>query len=161
HLRFAAPLDAADYCAILKNWEFFLRNKTWYGHEGKSLSLRLGRIAPEPSDRGNAATEPDNEQEAVFVEVVKFVEFPERVVPSLVRLDRVNDSYRLRRDSLYFSARIAGFVIGSRFADGKAGEIVGRIPVGFNQLPSQVVKTAPQLIQDFPAQQGDRVGDRG
>jgi hypothetical protein len=37
----------------------------------------------------------------------------------------------------------------------------GRIPVSFNQLPSQVVKTTPQLIQDFSAQQGDRVGDRG
>lgn len=61
---------------------------------------------------------PDGEQESVLVGYVESVQAPEGIVPSLVRLQRVDHVRRGLADTLCYSRRF-GFVILRRPADGE------------------------------------------
>lgn len=165
HIRVFAVVnvDATDFCAVLKNCKPLSASAAGLGHDGHALGGLLGGVVLDPANHGGATAERSNEQEAVFVDVVKLVKFPEDIIATLVRLERVEDAYRSRRHSLYFSGRV-GFVFGSSLEDGKAGPVAPRArrsTVGQNQLPGQMVKTAPQVVQNLPDQQGDGPGDTG
>src|SRR5229473_2739078 len=58
---------------------------------------------------GKQAIVPDGDEGLVFVDVVKLMESPERVIPTLVRLERINGPHCFRKHSLYFSS-LHGFV---------------------------------------------------
>jgi len=102
------------------------------------------------------------------------VQTPEGVVPSLVRLEAVDHFYGTRMHSLYYSRRL-GFVFGrtlakresgaleSNFAlgsriDNSLGFCPGSLPVSLDKLPSQVVETAPQVVDSVPSDQSEICG---
>jgi hypothetical protein len=164
-LKFIASGNSANFCAVLKYGESLARVKArnikvGEFDEGNIPDSPLGRRPPIPTEYRDASTKCDDKQEAVFIDVVKVMEFPERIIPTLIGLERIEEAFRSRRHSLYFSS-ILGFVFVSSLADGKAGLIAGCATAGLDQLPSQMIKSAPQLIQNLSDCHGDYAGDRG
>ncbi len=92
----------------------------------------------------------DRHQEAVFVEVVKLMQHPELVIPSLVRFGRIDGLYRGWTHSLYFS-RTRGFVFIDALCDREISRLSGNIFVGKDELIGEVVESGSQVM--------DRVAD--
>src|SRR5260370_31086267 len=88
----------------------------------------------------------------MFAEIVKFLESPEVIVPTMVRLECVNNTYRIRRDTIYHSAKF-GFVLGSRFVNGELSALVGTPTAGQDKLPSEMVQAGAQLMNRFSGNQ--------
>jgi hypothetical protein len=158
----ALPFESHDFCAVLKHWEHSGRRR---GVEegGKPLADAIQQsptlLGSEPGMGVAAIAElpqpamPDDEQEAVLVDVVKLAECPERSIPTLVRLDRLNESFRTRADSLYFS-RGMGHVFGRSIIKREGGLLSGGGSVRLDQLPRQVVEAAPQVVDGITGNQG-------
>jgi hypothetical protein len=170
HLWATFPGDAGYFCSILKNWESSGSSENRMGDSASHVLMHLRSQSPNRrlpcQDRreGGGITEIElpeaerhDQQEAVLVDIVKFVECPKIVAPTLVRLERVNKPYRSGIHSLYLSRRF-GFVLGRSLADGKIGPVARGIPVCLNQLPSQVVERTAQLVDGFPDDQGEVFG---
>ena len=89
-------------------------------------------------------------QEAVLVDVVKLIESPERVVPSLVRVGSAQRIFDSLDDSLYFSARFGQVLLETLrvFEDRESRPLfrIGRRPVNLDKLPPQVVESASQVV---------------
>ena len=97
------------------------------------------------------------EQEAVLVGVVQFMEFPESIIPTLVRLESADEVFRRRAHSLYFSLN-RGFVLGGSLVDRKLGLVVRGSAGGLHQLPSKVTETAAQLVDGLSRDDGEFQG---
>jgi len=159
HLRsIVMQSDVTEYCVIIKYPNF--ADRRWRDLESNKCRLGPSRTVSEI----NAATinvTSNDKQEAVLVDVVKFVNSPERVVPAFVRLDSVNETYNVRMNSLYFSKRM-GFVFGRTIRDREVSVLSGRLAVSFNKLPNEMVETSSQVINNFSNNQrkgGWRLGD--
>jgi hypothetical protein len=87
----------------------------------------------------------DGEQQAVLVHDVQSVQTPEAIVPSLVRLERVEDVQRRFAGSLCIS-RSAGFVLGLRAPDRKGGLVCHRPAVGEDELADEKVEGRPEAV---------------
>lgn len=113
--------------------------------QGASLGrdVRGGRPDEKPC---NLATASDHQQQAMLVNVVHVAEAPGQFVPSLVRLYRFDDALRGRGDARYFSLRSGVVVSLGLLAEWEAGVLPGVAAIGFDQLPSQVVKGGPQVV---------------
>ena len=106
------------------------------------------------SDAADSAS--SDKQEMMLVNNVKTVEFPEAPVPTVVRLERIDEAFRSRVHSLYFSP-ITGFVFGSSIVDGEVCLIGRHLAIGFNQLPCQVIERTPQIVNSIPGNQSKTV----
>src|SRR5713226_3479059 len=105
----------ADFCAVFK----YHRPRSGNAFDGCDIEefrdnvpyLRVlhDRMVKSGTEFDSVNTEAHDKQEAVLIDVVKLLDFPQRIVPALVRLDTLNDAFRSRADSLYFSQRL-GFV---------------------------------------------------
>ena len=93
-----------------------------------------------------------NEQEFVLVGNVEFVQFPEIINASLVRLGSFDDIYRSRAHSLYFSA-VSHFAFGSTIENRK--RIVPRdsFAVGRHQMTHKMIESAAQIVDCVPSDQ--------
>lgn len=174
-VRAVGPSDSRHFCVVVKNWnadslseghcavDFRIHAPLDLGDQvAHGRMPELQQIWRERRSKTEAKIldgEGDNRQEAVLVEVVKLVEFPEAIVPALVRLGRVDETYRGRAHSLYLSRR-AGFVFGETLANGEVSPVATGLPVCLNQLPRQVVEAASQLVSGFADDQGDVLGQR-
>lgn len=96
-------------------------------------------------------------QQAVFVDIVKSVELPERIIPTLVWFERVDSFNRVRPHTLYFS-RSVGFVLRGAIGVGnrETGLPVGRPTSDDDKMVSQVVKGAPKVIKDVAGNERER-----
>jgi hypothetical protein len=105
-------------------------------------------------------------QPTVFVDIVKFVENPEVLVPTIVWLECLYDAYSARGNSLYFSKRL-GFVFGASLADHK-----GDLPQSplrqlvksgtfLGNLPDQMVESAAQVMDGIAKSQQEPIRNRG
>ena len=144
-VRSADPCDSGYFCAVLGHHDpaggkiinhtrHVLKELSEFRGDFEQLrkvGTTVGTPEPDPS-------KPENEQEAVFVEIVKLMESPKVIVPTLVRLDSIDSVYSCRAHSLYHSRRV-GFVFGQRFADGKIRPL-GNLPVRFRSEERRVGK---------------------
>ncbi len=135
HVHFRQCLFPENYCAILHGENF-----SWKGLVPRERPVCGGKM-----EANLACADSDNSQEAVLVEVVKLMKSPEVVVTSLVRFGRVDELYRGAAHSLYFS-RARGYVFLDRLANRIAASFGGSLPVGKDQLVSQVVQGASQIV---------------
>lgn len=139
---------------------------------GKALISQhaCGESAPDKSRHGHTSnSRTDCYQETVLVDIVKLVNFPEQIVPSLVRFGIVDCIYRRLRHALYFSFT-RGFVFRGAvrvdygetdlllFSLAKDNALLSASD--FHQMPSEMVKGAPHLLDGFPCEQRDR-GNHG
>lgn len=104
--------------------------------------------------------------ESVLVGVVQFMEYPERVSPSLVRFGRSDSILRRLRHALYFSWRVGSVfrgVIGDGEVRGLENSFVGDF-IGKDEMIGQVVKGGSQVEQNITDNERDtarRLGDTG
>jgi hypothetical protein len=149
-----------NLCAVLENGKRPIRLSA---ERCGNLNLEddLRRIAPhingwsgDTADSGNG-----HKQEMVLINNVQTVEFPETSIPTIVRLEQVDEAFRPRLHSLYFSP-IMGFVFGRSFVNGKARLVRRRAASSLYQFPRQVVESAPQVVNGVPGDQRETVGNR-
>jgi hypothetical protein len=151
---------AQNLCAVFENWKGSIRLLA-ERCGNPNLEGDLRRIAPHINGGGGdtADSTSGHEQEMVLVDNVKAVEFPETSIPTLMRLERVDEAFRSRLHSLYFSS-ITGFVFGRSFVNGKARLVSRRATSSLYQFPRQVVESAPQIVNGIPRDQSETVGKR-
>lgn len=91
----------------------------------------------------------DPEDFTVLVESVKFVEEPQRVIPSLVWLPSRDVFYGILPHALYAFLQKGLRVFNQGVANGETGMSCRTPSVGNDQLPSQMVETAPEVVQSI------------
>jgi len=89
---------------------------------------------------------PNGEQGAVLINVIKLVESPERVIPAFVGLESIDDFYRIRPDTLYFSS-LCGFV-SSRILRNRKLDLTARLNSGISNH-GEVVERTPEIVDDI------------
>src|SRR5579872_6780722 len=95
----------------------------------------------------------DHYDEAVLINVVEFVEFPEHVIRTLVRLDCVDRIYGILPHPSYFSRRF-GCVFCGIVRNGEIDMLpwTARCASGSDheERISQMIKGAPQILKNLP-----------
>lgn len=123
------------------------------------VGIRKGHIRPVTTSKrlhdGSAFTWRDAaevirvshcDQQAVLVDVVKFVEQPERVVPTFVWFDRVDYVYSILPHALYFSSA-SGFVYRGTVKNRERCPKRGIFASNQDQLMGQVVQRTSEIVQ--------------
>ncbi len=108
----------------------------------------------------------DSSKCAVLVDVIQFAEPPNRVIPTLVRFDRIDRFYRIFAHQLYFSM-LTGFVFlgGAGNRESNRAELstaIGTFTGGENELIGQVIESGPERLQNVTTDQRNicaNVGD--
>lgn len=98
-----------------------------------------------------------SDQSAMFIDIVKTVQTPERIIPTLIWFDSVNRFYSRLRHSPYFSGRF-GFVFRGIVADREIGLLGRSRAASNNELVSHVVKGAPKTVEHIADDDGDMDG---
>jgi hypothetical protein len=136
--------DVGEYCAVFKHAELAGCHAGDLNHDGSVSCIK---------DQGSVLdVARDHKQESMLVDVVKLVKYPDRIVPSFVRVDSPYRVYDNRVDALYFSKQ-RGFEFGGALRDWKIGCLSGCSSIGFDKLPSQMVETASQSVKNFSGNQ--------
>ena len=107
HFRFVACDDPSDFCAVFQKRNSILTRTRNHPVVNLDKDARYAESAHGEREDGLTGSEPSNQQEAVLVDVVKLMKRPEVVIPSQVRLCRVDEAYRACVHSLYHSRRIS------------------------------------------------------
>jgi hypothetical protein len=96
-----------------------------------------------------------SDYEAMLVDYVKLVEFPERLIPSYVRLHTADEFLDLRTDSVYFSAFEGRCVLLGGLTDRKHRSLVRGSAASFNKLPGQVIQGASNIMNSVADHESD------
>ncbi|MBS1714154.1 MAG: hypothetical protein JST30_07430 [Armatimonadetes bacterium] len=131
---------------------------------GESPHVLLGHGSQGRSDVHGVKGRPDDAKFAVLVDTVQLMEPPYGIVPSLVRLDRVDDIKGQWGDLVYYGLLSGLFVRIQGLADRERtpfelDRVAGRVNVG--QVPDKVVKGAPGVVDSVAGQQGNVLIDGG
>ena len=139
--------DAVDYVAIFQR-------AFWVG--GIEMKWKGGKLFPHHFSHKLTGINLDapflayqDQEEAVFVVLVEVVDSPERFVPSMVRICSADCFERIGMGTAYSSFDEGVDVIGTT-TNWESGVFVGSSPVGFNELPSEIVEGASQVIEGVP-----------
>ncbi len=124
-----------------------------------------GKPAPDPAGSSEVRHDgTDCYQEAVLVDVVKLVESPETVVPSLVRFGRVDSIYGILHHALYFSFTRGFVLLGDVGVDYGETDLLAFgltkndalfSTADVNEMPSEMVKSASHVLDSLPSKQRD------
>ncbi len=90
-------------------------------------------------------------EQSMLVNVVQLIQDPEILVPSLVRSCAIDDVQYKLSTAIYFSS-----LFGVEFIDGVVDweardTVFRRTAIYFNQVPNQVVESAPERVQGLPS----------
>jgi len=99
----------------------------------------------------------DSNQKAVFIDVVKLMETPKRIVPSAVWFDRVNCFYSVWPHTRYFSSA-TGFVSRGVIEDRKVCLRGRGTTANDNKIVGQMVEGAPKIVNQIPGDSGHSKG---
>jgi hypothetical protein len=145
HIRDRISPCGKEFCAVLnKSKQSETRIEDIHAKKCGGDSEWLGNKRNFPRSESTS----DGQQDVVFVNIVKLVELPEKVITSTIRAQAVYDAYNVGVDSLYFSRRF-GYVLGGTIANGEVGSTGGHISTGLNQSTSQMIQAATKLVNDF------------
>jgi hypothetical protein len=92
----------------------------------------------------------NSEEESVLVDVIKFVESPEKIVPASIRFEVINSFFRLRPHTLYFSSLVP-FVSGEIFGNRERGILCGLDSIYEPQLICKVIERTPEVLANVPS----------
>jgi hypothetical protein len=145
HLQIQKATYPTKFCAILNHCDS--AGNRCRRAQGKASGL-LGQWPVAENEHSRGISIANNKQEAVFVDVVKIVENPEVKAPTIVRLESIYNTYRIRADSLYFSA-VSRHIFGRSVVNREFGFVVWPSSVLLNELPSQMVEATAQLVDRF------------
>lgn len=103
-----------------------------------------------------------SEKQAVLVDVVKFMEMPERVVPAFVWFDRIDSVNRILPHALYFSTKSLSHVFIGSVRNREACLRTDLVPSNLDKMTGQVIKRTPEVLQNIASQETNvnrNVGD--
>jgi len=128
------------------------------------IKVWIAGLEPIPAVETGACKQvviPDSEKVSVLVDVIKIMESPERIIPALVRLERIDGPNHFRKHSLYFS-NLQGFVYLDRFRNWECNVAVGDEVRGstsdksyLSKMPSEMVQGASEVLQNVPCCSND------
>jgi hypothetical protein len=146
-IKSLVPLgNTIKLCAVLQRERQITRDR-----DGNDLLFR-GQVNP---DHRRFVTHADYEEKSVLVKIIEGMQHEQIIVPSVIRLERVDHLFSLWSDSLYISSR-KGFVCLGTLIDREANPSASRDAViGQNQLPNQMVKSGPQVLEDVADNGGE------
>jgi hypothetical protein len=87
------------------------------------------------------------EQRSMLINAVKFVDAPERVIPTFVWFEPIESFYDLWPDTIYNSG-LAGFVTSEILANRKVVLLGNSAPADQEQVAHQVIEGASQIVRD-------------
>jgi hypothetical protein len=136
-----------DLCAVLQG-ERALREGWARGFN--SIEHRLPDVREHASEIQDhiSMSDPHSKQQSMFVDVVKFVDEPESVIPTTVRIQTVDFIHGHLAHALYFS-RVKEFVFRGVLSDGKRSPSGWSAAVCEDQLIGQVVQRASQVVNNI------------
>lgn len=137
--------NTPEFCAVIRNGAEERHSKSERRAAGRSISRE--------SHGCGGFQISDDKQQIVLVGNVKLVKFPEIVTSSFVWLGSLNDVYRTRMDSLYYS-RISYFVSGSYLVNRKCGTPRDYISIGLDQLARHMVKSTSHVVDGIAGDEG-------
>ncbi len=116
-------------------------------HVGLSPAHALNNSVDARSGIDGAERGADKNQKAVLVDIVEFLEDPKSVsVPTVVRLDRIDDFYRVWPRTLYLSSSL-GYVFRGTVKDRKGdGFDIPQAASSNPKLHGDVVQSASQIV---------------
>jgi hypothetical protein len=116
-------------------------------------SLISGENAAHLETRGSG------NQESVFIDLVKFVESPEKVVPALVRLDLIDSFLDSNSKALYLSPKAGRLVSCLGLRDWKVNNVVGLSGILDGvEFESEVIESAPEVLECVCGNNGNVIG---
>ena len=160
--RTAGPRQPQHFCAVLKHGDCSRRKVESAPNEIADTRrpelfdctknagvLQDGVTAIEVAETQSLSSVCDDKQDAVLVGIVQFAEHTERLVPSVVRLDTLNESYRVRMDSLYLRYGVF-FEFGRTIVEREAGLVdAPRGPHSLDEPTGQVIEGTSQVVNDI------------
>ena len=140
HIRFSQlGLDPVDFCAVFHPQTLASRDLDFNGRR----SVNHGGWA-----------KPHCYEKPVLVYDVESVKGKKRIVPSLVRLQFLDQAHRSIAGSVYFSPKL-GFKVLSAFPDKELGLIIGSASIGVNELPRQMIQGRTQIVDNIASDGGE------
>lgn len=125
------------------------RLPVWAGPTDAQASIRSDKHSwDRPASEGVNVRGGYRNDALVFIQGVEFMKNPQRGIPSLVRLQPLNEAAGLGANPCYFSNRVGFKVLGSA-ADGKARASTCLSLVVSNQITHEVVQTRPKVVDDI------------
>lgn len=100
----------------------------------------------------------DDDHKAVFIDIVKLVEDPKRVVPTFVWFDSVDRVYGVLPHSLYFSNRFGCVfrgIIRNREVDMLRWTARRAPRPGHEKCIGQMIESTSEILKDIPGDSGD------
>jgi len=96
-----------------------------------------------------------SEQKTVLVNLIKFMEFPEQVLPAFVWLEHLDILQRLWPSTFYFSTNLSKLTVFGTVEDreisvGRDGATVNR-----DKMASEMIECAPEVLQNVSRNEGD------
>lgn len=89
------------------------------------------------------------DKESVFVNIVQSAELPEKVIPTLVRLERVDSINALGTEFLYFSTTLRRHVVIKTLPKREMNILLGSAGrIGSHQSECEIVKSASQIVEN-------------
>jgi hypothetical protein len=145
--------NPVDFCAVFHN-RLIPSGQRDDGQPNVDLLRMLMADEGSEVERHDRAKTTNRYQQPVLVDNVQLMKSPEVFISSLVWFGLVDEVYRSAAHSLYFS-RAMGFVFLDVIKDRITRIPVGRCPVCENQLIGEMVKAAPQIVDDVADGGGD------
>lgn len=94
------------------------------------------------------------DQQLMLVEVVKFFESPEFVVPSFVWFDLVENVYNILPQVLYFSSKAGKLIVRGAVSNGEVHiPPIRKGRVSLDKVPNTVVEGASEIAENVPSDQ--------
>jgi hypothetical protein len=103
---------------------------------------------------------PDSKQKAVFVDSVKVMETPERVIPTFVWFDCINSVSRFFAHSLYFSSEKGRGVFLGTICNRKVDVVSGRLPsCSGNKMTGEMIQGTSEVVEGIGTNDRDIIGN--
>lgn len=93
------------------------------------------------------------EEQTMLVNLVKFMEFPEQEVSTLVWLEGINEFYRRWPNTLYFSTKFNRLVLRGGLSYRETCLCRNSAPPDSHEVAGKMVKSAPEIEQNIPRNQ--------
>lgn len=164
-IRFTLELIPGEYIAHIERAPDFgldeqlLRPESSFSVANSNASLTVDSLNDLPSGsgiEGNTMQARNGcDYHSMLVDIVKSVETPEHIIPTLVRFGSVDGIYRHLRHSLYLST-LVGFVSRGILRDWEGStpkDLFVDCSVNQSELVGQVIQRRPEIEQDIS---GDR-----
>jgi hypothetical protein len=141
-----ARRESSKFVAILNKYDTLTVAGGWNRHlEFGDPDFSLRNTGGVKKNANLVDSDNSRNQQSVLIEIVKFGDFPERRIPTVVRLHRLDEADGAWVDALYLSIKL-GFVFGRTVVDREAKRLEVFSPGFQGKLADQMVKCRAEIM---------------